>query len=264
LQNRTDALFFAGKCAKGYKDSYYAIGGMMNVEELSQYGKTLTGLPKEVTKKQQAIVLHELRKKFGLLGLLPFFIKLFLGQRALKKKYPEAYQRAVRVGKSAAKEVPMMIAMFNIIAEREGREQAYEFVKNIFQKVAIHSMPALYQIDDLVICDGDTFDNFVKFNIAWFKAMNESGTWKVREIKKEKDKLTITVSECANCVLGEAFDCPEIAKLGCDHDLAGYPVIIDRVNAVFRRPHTIAKGDDYCDFMFYRKGTAPKTELPNK
>jgi hypothetical protein len=74
----------------------------------------------------------------------------------------------------------------------------------------------------------------------------------------------IVVTECANCVLGEAFDCPEIAKLGCDHDLAGYPVIIDRVDAEFRGPHTIAKGDDFCDFMFYRKGTAPDTAHRNK
>ncbi|MFC1764269.1 L-2-amino-thiazoline-4-carboxylic acid hydrolase [Planctomycetota bacterium] len=131
----------------------------------------------------------------------------------------------------------MLVAMFNTIARIEGRDNAYEFVKSIFQKVAVYSMPALYQIDDLVRCEGDVFDNFVKFNVAWFKAMNSEGTWIVDEIKAEKDELSIVVTECANCVLGEAFGCPEIAKLGCDHDLAGYPVIIDRVNAEFRRPH---------------------------
>ena len=45
-----------------------------------------------------------------------------------------------------------------------------------------------------------------------------------------------------------AFDCPEIAKLSCYPDLSGYPVILDRVNADFRRPHTLAKGDAYFDF----------------
>jgi hypothetical protein len=80
----------------------------------------------------------------------------------------------------------------------------------------------------------------------------------------EGDEQTIVVSRCANVVLGKAFDCPEIAKLGCDHDLAGYPVILDRVNAEFRRPHSMAKGDEYCDFHFYRKGTAPDTEHLNK
>ncbi len=236
----------------------------MKVEELSQYGKTLSGLPKEAVKKQQGIVLREIRKKFGLIGILPFFIKLFLGQRRLKRKYPEAYQAVLKLGESAAKDVTMLISMFNIISKKEGREYAYEFVKSIFQKVAIHSMPAMYQIEDLVKCEGDTFENFVKFTSAWFKAMDEEGTWKVKEFKEEKDELSFIVTECVNCILGKSFDCPEIAKLGCDHDLAGYPVIVDRVDAEFRRPHTIAKGDEYCDFHFYRKGTAPDTEHLNK
>jgi cyanate lyase len=236
----------------------------MKVEELTQYGKTLSGLPKEAVKKQKGIIFREISNKFGLVGILPFFIRLLLEQRRLNRKYPKAYQAALKVGESAAKEIPMLISMFNIIARKEGKDKAYEFVKGIFQKVAIYSIPALYQIDELVECEGDTFENFVKFNIALFNAINEEGTWKVKEIRNEKDKLTIIVFECANCTVGEAYNCPEIAKLGCDHDLAGYPVIVDKVYAEFRRPHTLAKGDEYCDFMFYRKGTAPDTEHLNK
>ena len=236
----------------------------MKVEELQQYGKTLSGIPKEAMKKQEIIVMSEIRNKFGLIGILPFFVRLYLEQNRLKRKFPEAYKATVKVGESAAKELPMLIAMYNLIAKKEGKEKAYEFVQSIFQKVAVYSMPALYQVDDLVKCEGDTFDNFVKFNIAFFNAMNEEGTWKVKETVQEKDELKIVVTECANCVLGKMYECPEIAKLGCDHDLAGYPVIEDKVNAEFRRPHTIAKGDDYCDFHFYRKGTAPDTEHLNK
>ncbi len=236
----------------------------MKVEELSQYGKTLSGLPKEAMKKQKTVVLREIRKKFGLLGILPFFIKMVFDQKTLKKNYPEAYLKALEVSEGAAKEITMLIAMFNVIARKEGKENAYNFLKKIFQEVAICSMPALYQIDDLVKCEGDNFENFVKFNIACFNAMNDEGTWIVENMEEQKDKLTIIVNECANCVVGNAFNCPEIAKLGCDHDLAGYPVILERVNAEFRRPHTIAKGDEYCDFMFYRKGTAPDTEHLNK
>lgn len=236
----------------------------MKVEELSQYGKTLSGLPKEALKIQEAVVFREIRKKFGLVGIVPFFIKLLLGQRAIKKNYPEACLEARKIGEDTAKELPMLVAMFNIIAKKERRENAYGFVKSIFQKVAVYSMPAMYQIDDLVKCEGDSFDNFAKFTSAWFKAMDKEGTWKVKDLKEEKNELSFIVYECANCELGNAFDCPEIAKLGCDHDLAGYPVILDRVNAEFRRPHTIAKGDEYCDFHFYRKGMAPNTEHLNK
>jgi hypothetical protein len=234
----------------------------MKVEELSQYGKTLSSLPQEAIKKQKSTVFREIKKKFGLLGLLLFMIKMLFEQNKLKSKYSQVFEESKnRLSENAAKEFLMMIAMYQIIAQKDGGERAYEFVKSIFQKVAVISMPAFYQADDLEKCDGDTFDNFVKFNIAWFNAMNDEGTFKVGEIREEKDKLTIIVSECANCVYGNAYDCPEIAKLGCDHDLAGYPVIIDRMNGEFRRPHTLAKGDAFCDFTFYRKGTAPEYEV---
>jgi len=52
--------------------------------------------------------------------------------------------------------------------------------------------------------------------------------------------------------------------LGCDHDVAGYPCIEDKVNSEFRRQHTIAKGDDICDFMFFRKGKCPFDASKNK
>jgi hypothetical protein len=239
-------------------------GGKMKVEELSQYGKTLTGIPKEAMKKQQSIVLHELRRKYGLVGILPFFVRVLLEKRSLIKKYPEAYQEVLKFGEVTAKELPLLISMFNVVSRKEGKGNAYEFVKSIFQKVAVYSLPALYQIDELVECEGDVFKNFAKFNMAWFNAMNEEGTWKVKEMKHEKDHLTIVVDYCSGCEISKAFHCPDVAKLGCDHDLAGYPVFIDRVDAEFRRPHTIAKGDEYCDFMFYRKGTAPDTEHLNK
>ena len=58
----------------------------MKVEELSQYGKTLTGLPKEAIKKQKAIAVKEIRRKFGYFGMIPFFVKVFSEQRTLKRK----------------------------------------------------------------------------------------------------------------------------------------------------------------------------------
>ena len=236
----------------------------MKVDELSQYGKTLSEIPKEAFKKQKQIAFHEIKAKYGLLGTLPFFLKIIMNQKAVKKNYPQAYEKALTISENAAKEITMLVAMFNLIAKKEGKKKAYDLLKKIFQEMAVYSIPAYYQIDDLVKCEGDVFDNFKKFNIAWFKAMNDEGTWIVDKIEDEEDKLTIVISECVNCTPGEAFNCPEIPKLGCDHDLAGYPVILDRVNAEFRRPHTIAKGDEYCDFMFYRKGTAPNNEHLNK
>jgi hypothetical protein len=60
----------------------------MKVEELSQYGKILSGLPKEAIKKQKSIVFQKIKNKLGFSGLIPFMIKMIFEQKKLKSKYP--------------------------------------------------------------------------------------------------------------------------------------------------------------------------------
>ena len=95
-----------------------------------------------------------------------------------------------------------------------------------------------------------------------FEAGNSE--FRVKEIEETNNHLRIVVDRCLNVEAGKMFDCPEIAMLGCDHDLAGYPIVDTVVNSEFRRPCTLAKGDCYCDFNFYRKGFAPEGPFVNK
>ncbi|MEJ2206403.1 MAG: L-2-amino-thiazoline-4-carboxylic acid hydrolase [Gemmatimonadota bacterium] len=235
----------------------------MRLEEVSKYGQPLT-FPKEVQRKQLGIVLSAMREESGLLGLVPFLVRVVSEQRRLRKAHPDLVAEASRIGPEVATEMILLTALFNVTARRNGRARAYEFLRRIFQRVAVHSMPAIYSVDELVQCEGDVFENFKQFNKAMFAAMDRQGTWKADSMVDDGDRLRIHVASCANVDLFTAIGCPELAKLGCDHDLAGYPVILDRVNAEFRRPCTLAAGDGYCDFNFYRKGTAPPTEHLNK
>ena len=235
----------------------------MKVEDLSQYGKPL-GLPKEAQRKQVGIVFSALRERFGLLGMVPFLIRVLAEQRRIRRARPDLVAKAREIGPEVAKEMVLLTSLFQVTARREGREPAYDFLKDIFQRLAVHSMPAIYQIDELVQCEGDRFENFKRFNVAMFEAMDREGTWKSEAIVDEDDRLRIRVTSCANVELFAALGCPELGKLGCDHDLAGYPVILDRVEAEFRRPCTLVNGDEFCDFNFYRKGTAPPTEHLNR
>lgn len=235
----------------------------MRIEEMSSYGKPLT-FPRDVQKRQIGIVLSAMRDEFGLFGMVPFFLRVLVEQRRLKRAYPDLVAEAGRIGRETATELVLLSSLFNVTARREGRDRAYEFLKRIFQRVAEYSMPAIYRVDELVACDGDVFQNFKEFNKAMFAAMDREGTWKNDSVVDETDRLRIRVVSCANVDIFTAIGCPELGKLGCDHDLAGYPMILDRVNAEFRRPCTLAKGGDHCDFNFYRKGTAPQTEHLNK
>jgi hypothetical protein len=111
----------------------------MKVEELSQYGVTLSEIPKDVRKKQARIMLHEIHANYGWLGTLPFILRTILGQRKLKSEYPEAYKKALSISESAANEFTMLASMFKQAASTDGKQRAYEFLKGIFQKMAVYT-----------------------------------------------------------------------------------------------------------------------------
>lgn len=232
-------------------------GERKKVEELSQYGKPITGLEKEVVKAQERIFMAEIKKRYGSFGRVPFFIDVFLMQRRAKKDYPEAFEELKKFGGQVVKEFLFLIAIFKAIAKREGRENAYPVLIEMFQKGSPIAQRSMYQVDELVRCEGDVFDNFKKFNAAMFQASNFMFTNTQTE---EKDRQTSIVTKCAYVDMAEAFGVPEIAPIGCDNDLTGYPAIADELNMEFRRPCTLAKGGDHCKFLFYRKGAAPAVE----
>ena len=229
----------------------------MKVEELEKYGAKLE-MPKEAMKEQSKIMLKALRREFGFWGMLGVFKDMYFAQRRLKKDYPETQRKAAAISKIIEKELFIFSGMFLALAKRLGRENAYEFFKTkVMNEIAKTSMALLYQLDDLKECEGDVFENFKKMNIALFERTTKDGTWLMESYQDEKDKLTIKITTCTNVELFNELGVPELGKFGCDHDIAGYPVIEKDVNCEFRRLCTIANGDGHCLFEFYRRGKAP-------
>jgi hypothetical protein len=229
----------------------------MKVEELEKYGAKLE-MPKEAMKEQSKIMLKALRREFGFWGMPGVFKDMYFAQRRLKNDYPETQKKAAAISKIIEKELFIFSGMFLALAKRLGRENAYEFFKTkVMNEIAKTSMALLYQLDDLKECEGDVFENFKKMNIALFERTTKDGTWLMESYQDEKDKLTIKITTCTNVELFNELGVPELGKFGCDHDIAGYPVIEKDVNCEFRRLCTIANGDGHCLFEFYRRGTAP-------
>jgi hypothetical protein len=236
----------------------------MRVEELENFGAGLE-MPKGAVKEQGKIMLRALRKRFGVVGMLGIFKDTWAHERRLRRDHPETRRKAAAISPIIEKELFTFSAIFLALAKRLGREEAYEFFKTrVMNELAQTSMGLIYQVEDLKRCEGDTFENFKKFNIALFQRTTRDGTWHMESYTDHPDKLTINVTTCANVELFGELGVPEMGKFGCDHDLAGYAVIEDGVDFEFRRFCTIAKGDDRCVFEFYRKGTAPDNAHLNK
>ncbi len=229
------------------------------VEGLAQYGKGLDDMPRRVLVKQAGVLVSELRRRYGTWGLSRMVFDIARERRRIQSAHPDTVDLLRRDwGSGAVNEALGMTALFNVLVPIEGRAGAYEVAKSIFQRIAPMSMQALYQSRDLARCEGDRFENFKNFHMALF---DNSEHLFPNTQSDEGDLFTTTVTRCGNVEVFGALGSPELAQLGCDHDLAGYPTIADRHHFVFRRPSTIAKGGAECRFRFYRIGTAPTTEL---
>ena len=234
----------------------------MKVEELEMFGKALE-MPEAAQKKQIKIIFNLLMNEFGF-GSIGVLFSVLKHSKRIKREYPEAIARANEISPVIENELVMMGALFSAVANRKGRKYATLFMTRMMEQTASVSMPALYQLPDLVQCEGNVFDNFKKMNRALFTETNRMGTWKHKGFHETDDLLELKVTTCLNVELFEAIDCPELITLGCDHDLAGYPLIEEAVQCDFRRTCTLAKGGDCCHFKFYRKGTAIESAELNR
>ena len=75
-----------------------------------------------------------------------------------------------------------MTTLFNVVANKDSREEAYRFTKSIFQTYAKYTILAMYNSKNIIKCDGKVFNNYKKYNITMFK---ENPNYHVKEIKNK-------------------------------------------------------------------------------
>jgi len=236
----------------------------MKVEELSSYGKAFDHMPLKAQILQMKVMFSELKREFGLFGTVGFIRQVYRKQNQLKKQYGDIVnERFADVPSSAIMEMYLMSAMYLVLADREDKEKAYEFVKGIFQKIGPTAHETLYNIKDLAKCDGDIFTNFCRLNRSIFESSARKGFYNLEGIRDSEDLQYIRLTKCLNLDAFSTLGCPELARLGCDIDIAGYApeAMGNKVNLDFRRPCTLANGDKSCEFYYYRKGRAPTDML---
>lgn len=231
-----------------------------NVEQLPSYGKAFDHMPLQAQILQVRVAFAELRQKVGLLGMVRFVRDVHGKQQELQSKYGELVTTKFReVPASAIRELYMASAMYLVISEREGQEAAYSFLRRIFQAIGPTAHEMLYDVQGLVQCEGDVFDNFCKLNRSIFENSAKKGFYNVDEIQDSRDLQYIRLTKCLNVDAFSTLGCPKLARLGCDIDIAGYAphAMGDKVGLDFRRPCTLVNGDESCEFHYYRKGHAP-------
>lgn len=233
-----------------------------DVRNLPNYGVHIRGFPPEISKPLNKMIWKNLRSHFSFRASGMVLYKSWRWGKKGLKEYPDATQMLNDYGKQASKEFPLFLGMFLVLADKLGnRRQAYDkVIKPLMQDLAVISMPVLYEVDKLEKME-DPFEAFKQYNVG---LLGDDPLYPIDEFVDNGDHFRFRVQSCIQYNLATAFGADELGESGCDHDCFSYPLIEDRVNAVFRRPQTLAKGGTCCDFNFYRKGTEPKGPYENK
>ena len=232
----------------------------LKVEELSSYNTAFDHLPLRAQILQMKVMSSELKSEIGLFGIARFIRQVNVKQKQLKKQYGNIInKRFAGVPSSAIKEMYLMSAMYLVLTDREGKEKAFEFVKGIFRKLGPAGHEAYYDLKNLLKCPGDIYNNFCQLNRSMFESSARKGFYKLEGFNESENLQYFRFTKCLNIDVLSTLGCPELARLGCIADIAGYApeAIGNKVNLDFRRPCTMANGDKACEFYYYRKGYAP-------
>ena len=232
----------------------------MRVEELSSFGKAFDHMPMSGQLIQVKLFLSQLKAKFGFWGMLAFLRDALRKKRELQKEHGATIGRDyATVPRSAIGELYLLASMYYLLAEREGRDAALQFILGIFQSMGPTVHATLYNTTDLLRCDGDVYTNFCKLNRSIFENSAAKGFYDVEEIRESPELQFVRLTRCLNIDLCTVMGCPELAQVGCAIDKGGYApdAMGDLVQLEFRRPRTLVNGDAACDFHYYRKGSAP-------
>lgn len=226
-----------------------------DVSSLSYYGRHFPFIPWSLGSKLRVslVFARHLFKELGALRFVIFWLALPFRLLPTYRKYRQGFAlMAGKFGFMAEMEWLLLVIIYRDLEKKEGKERAYRFAKTAIQDASSFMMNDFYQADRLAEFE-DPYEAFWLYHKAMFR--NDPNY--PNDLIEGKNLKVMIVHRCRNCEIAE-LTIPELAPLGCDHDVTGYRAIQDKVSMEFRRPETLAKDRKPCRFMFYRKGTAPE------
>lgn len=229
---------------------------LSEINQVPYYGKSFPFIPWTfMSKAKVSIVFAKIfYKKTGLLTFLNFWlIQLpFNAITTLRTNKKGLGLMKDSFGSMAKLEWFLLIEIYHFLEKRNNKEYAYQFAKEAIQESSKFMMSDFYQAEQLANFE-DPFEAFWQYHKAMF---DNDPNYPNEFIEKENCK-TMIVHDCRNCEIAK-LTIPELAPLGCDHDITGYKSIEKLTKMEFRRPQTLAKDGLPCKFMFFREGTAPQ------
>jgi hypothetical protein len=227
---------------------------LSQVEALPFYGRRFPFIPWSMAAKLRVsfVFASHFLNEIGPARFAVFWLLLPFRLAPTYRKHRDGFKLMGKTfGFMAEIEWLLLVIICRYLEPKNGPEGAYLFAKKAIQDASQFMMNDFYQADRLAQFE-DPFEEFWRFH----KAMFQNDPNYPNEMVEEKDLKVMIVHRCRYCEIA-ALTVPQLAPLGCDHDITGFKAIENKTNMEFRRPETLAKDGKPCRFMFYRQGTAP-------
>jgi L-2-amino-thiazoline-4-carboxylic acid hydrolase len=227
---------------------------LSQVSTLPYYGRHFPFIPWRLASKLRvsSVFAKCLWGEIGAFRFAAFWLRLPFRLRATCREFRAGFRlMRSQFGFIAEIEWILLVLIYRDLEKMEGKEKAYGFAQKAIQQCSEFMMNDFYQADRLAKF-ADPFEAFWSYHKAMF--LNDPNY--PNEMIDHGDLKIMIVHQCRNCEIAH-LTIPELAPLGCDHDITGYKAIGDRTQMEFRRLETLAKDGKPCRFMFYRRGKAP-------
>ncbi len=237
-----------------------ARGRASSVEDLPVFGTAFDHMPRRGQLLLARSMLSGLVARCGVLGALGVLGRALARRSRLERSLGDSLRAEFpNVPRSALGELLLFAALYEVLTDAHDRETAYEIILDLFRPIGPGVHAALYDIDRLLEIGGDPYANFCALNRSFFESSAAKGLYEIEEIRETRDLQYVKLTTCLNVDVFSAIGYPELARIACVMDIAGYGPegLAPRVGLDFRRPKTIMRGDDACEFYYYRAGAAP-------
>jgi hypothetical protein len=235
----------------------------MKVEGLKNYGKGTVDFMSdpELVKRMSKMMMRELRRELGLIGLLKMGWRMRKEAKRMKNHDWSRLRERGFTDQGLLDQFIESTAVTKALTDMLGMERASEVYRRIWDRIAYDYVTAVFpSVEDLKAC-GDTFKSFKEYFKAVSAVDERAGLHEDETIEDTDDAFVYNCKYCVFREVAKEFGDPYLCyPASCYSDEIWMSTFASECGWEFKRTGTLATGAPVCDFRFERlpDGDGPK------
>jgi len=227
---------------------------MKKVEDLKNYGIPMSEVnisseSKKYSKKITSVVIAELRREVGIIGIIKLLLKSRKeANRGKALDWSSLEERGI-TNKRFLNYLITQMATVKALADIVGKDKAASILRRSFDQAVDITAPIYPTPEDFKAC-GDGFGAFRKYIKQQYKASHVN----VSELDIVEDSpgaFAVNVKYCPRCEVAKKLGDPSLCySVSCYWEEVYMSKALPELGARFKRTGTLATGEPVCDFRY--------------